>query len=332
MNKDRIVLAHGGGGILTRELVEKIIVPSIGGDKSTLPDAAPVAGGGGFFFTTDSFVVKPIFFEGGDIGSLSVHGTINDLAVSGAEPLALSLSLILEEGLEIEILKKVLESAGRTARECNVKIITGDTKVVSRGEADELFINTAGIGVGRIDLEDSAISEGDRVILSGPIAEHGIAVMSQRQGIDLDTKIRSDSASLWPFVRALLDADIEIHKMRDPTRGGLAATLVELSDDFSVTTEIEEAKIPIRPGVRGACEMLGLDPLTVANEGKLVAFVSNSDADRAVDILKGVPGGGEAAVIGTVFPRRAFSVYLKTPYGGDRVIDMPYGEELPRIC
>ncbi len=332
MDKDRIVLAHGGGGVLTRELIEKVIVPSIGGDPSGLPDAAPIPEGGGFFLTTDSFVVKPIFFEGGDIGSLSVHGTVNDLAVSGAEPLALSLSLIVEEGLEIELLKRVLESAGRAARECNVQIITGDTKVVARGEADELFINTAGIGVSRIDLGNSAIREGDSVILSGPIAEHGIAVMSQREGIDLETKIKSDSASVWPFVKALLDADIEIHKMRDPTRGGLSATLVELSDDFNVTTEIEEIKIPVRPEVRGACEMLGLDPLTVANEGKLVAFVKSSDAKRAVDILRGVPGGEDAVVIGTVLPRRAFSVYLKTPYGGDRVIEMPYGEELPRIC
>ncbi len=337
MDKNRIVLAHGGGGVLTKELVVEIIIPAIGGKVLVLPDAAMVPGADNVFFTTDSFVVKPLFFKGGDIGSLSVHGTVNDLAVSGAEPIAISLSLIIEEGLEIDTLRQIVKSAGRAARECGVNIVTGDTKVVAKGEADELFITTAGIGIanrdnGRKSVEMTGIKVGDKVLINGSIAEHGIAVMSQRKGIDFDTTIRSDSASVWPFVKALLDGEIDIHAMRDPTRGGVAASLVELSGDWKVTTEIYESYIPIRSEVSAACEMLGLDPLSVANEGKLLLYVDKKDADRALRILRETQGGKSAAIIGEVLPPKEVQVFLKTSFGGERVVEMPYGEELPRIC
>ncbi|MBN1573673.1 MAG: hydrogenase expression/formation protein HypE [Deltaproteobacteria bacterium] len=332
MEKKRIVLAHGGGGVLTRELVEEIIVPSIGGSVSALPDAARVPGAEDLYFTTDSFVVKPLFFNGGNIGSLSIHGTVNDLAVSGAEPVAVSFSLIIEEGLEMDTLRRIVESAGRAAAECSVSIITGDTKVVARGDADQLFVNTAGIGIRRHDMGNLGIKEGDAVLINGPIAEHGIAVMSRRKGIDFDIEIESDSAPVWPYVKALLDGGVDIHAMRDPTRGGVAATLVELSGDHGVTTELYEDNIPVRAEVRAACEMLGLDPLSVANEGKLLVFVSASDAEKALEILRATSGGENAEIIGRAVKRRAVSVFLKTCFGGERVVEMPYGEELPRIC
>lgn len=332
MDENKILLAHGGGGALTRELVEGVIVPLLGGSPDGLPDAASVPGAGEFALTTDAFVVKPLFFRGGDIGSLSVHGTVNDLAVSGCEPLALSMSLIVEEGLDISILKRVVESASKAVAACGIRIITGDTKVVARGEADQLFITTAGIGRRLIQISPGGLQPGDRVILSGSIAEHGIAVMSERRGIAFGTSVCSDSASVWPLVKALIDAGVEIHAMRDPTRGGLTACCVEMAKSSDVTIELEEARIPVRTEVRGACELLGLDPLTVANEGKLVAFVAAADAERAVEVLRGAPGGESAAVIGTVRPKRAVPAYMTTRFGGECVLDMPYGEELPRIC
>ncbi|MBN2310776.1 MAG: hydrogenase expression/formation protein HypE, partial [Candidatus Hydrogenedentes bacterium] len=247
MDDERIVLAHGGGGVLTRELIEQLIVPAFGGPARGLPDAAPVPGAPDYALTTDAFVVKPLFFRGGDIGSLSVHGTVNDLAVSGAEPLALALSLIIEEGLDIAVLRRVIESAAAAARACGVAIATGDTKVVAKGEADALFITTTGIGRRRLETDPGRLCEGDCILLSGPIADHGIAVMSEREGIHFETSVRSDSAPVWPFVRALLDAGLEPHAMRDPTRGGLAACCVELADDASLTVELDEAAVPVRP-------------------------------------------------------------------------------------
>jgi hydrogenase expression/formation protein HypE len=226
----------------------------------------------------------------------------------------------------------VIESAALAASQCGVRIITGDTKVVARGEADQLFITTAGIGQRVIELSPGNLKIGDRILINGCIAEHGIAVMSERKGIDFDTQVKSDSAPVWPFVEALIRAGIEVHAMRDPTRGGLSATCVELAGDSGVTVELEEAALPIQPGVRGACEMLGLDPLTVANEGKVVAFVPASDAQKALDVLNRVPGGKHAALIGAVVAKRAVAAYLRTRFGGERVVEMPYGEELPRIC
>ena len=286
---ERIVLAHGGGGALTRELIEQVIAPALGAATSALPDAAVVPGlaaaeGQPLAFTTDSFVVKPLFFRGGDIGSLSVHGTVNDLAVSGAEPVALSLSLIVEEGLDLAVLRRVMESAAQAAKACGVCVITGDTKVVAHGEADGLFVTTAGVGRRMLDVEPGRLCESDCVLVNGPIGDHGIAVMSEREGIDFETRVRSDSASVWPLVKALIDTGVTIHGMRDPTRGGLAACCVELADDSNVTIELDESAIPVRPEVRAACEMLGLDPLTVANEGKLVAFVPEHEEAKALGI------------------------------------------------
>jgi len=332
MDENRILLAHGGGGSLTRELVEDVIIPLLGGSAEVLPDAAVVPGAEDLGFTTDAFVVKPLFFRGGDIGSLSVHGTVNDLAVSGFEPLALSMSLIVEEGLDMAILERVVKSAAEAATACGIRIITGDTKVVARGEADQLFVSTAGIGRRVIRVSPGDIRVGDRILVSGSIAEHGIAVMSERRGIAFGTEVQSDSAPVWPLVKALVDAGIEVHAMRDPTRGGLAACCVEMATSSRATVELEEARIPVRTGVRAACELLGLDPLVVANEGKLVAFVAEADAARALEAMRAVPGGAQAAVIGTVREERAVPAYLRTRFGGERVLDMPYGEELPRIC
>lgn len=329
---DTILLAHGGGGSLTRELVEQLILPALGTEIACLPDAARIPGSEDLFFTTDAFVVKPLFFRGGDIGSLSVHGTVNDLAVAGAEPLALSLSLVIEEGLDAAILRRVVQSAGEAAARCGVRIVTGDTKVVAHGEADQLFVSTAGVGRQRIHVSPSSIREGDSVIISGPIGDHGVAVMSEREGIAFETPVRSDSASVWPFVQALHEAGVEVHMMRDPTRGGLAACCSELADDAGVSIALAEARVLVRQEVRAACEILGLDPLTVANEGKLVAFVPHAEADRAIHALHAVPGGEQAAVIGEVQPRGAVGVFLQTRFGGKRVVEMPYGEELPRIC
>jgi hydrogenase expression/formation protein HypE len=332
MRHDKILLAHGGGGVLTRRLIEGLIAPAVGTGSHGLPDAAAVPGADGLLFTTDSFVVKPLFFPGGDIGSLSVFGTINDLAVSGAEPLALSLSLIVEEGLDISILERVIVSAAAAAKGSGVPIVTGDTKVVARGEADLLFITTAGIGRRKIVTDPRSVREGDRVIVSGPIALHGVAVMSLREGIEFETGVTSDSAPVWPLVSALIAHHVGVRVMRDPTRGGVAASLVELADDGGVTVELSEDAIPVDPPVRAACDILGLDPLTVANEGRLIAFVAEADAGRAVEVLHKVPGGEGAAVIGSVVSRRPSSVIMKTRFGGTRVVDMPYGEELPRIC
>lgn len=331
-DEGRIVLAHGGGGVLTRELIQGLLAPTLGNPVSGLPDAAPVPGAHELVITTDSFVVKPLFFRGGDIGSLSVHGTVNDLAVSGAEPLALTMSLIIEEGLELDVLRRVVESAAQAARDCGVRIVTGDTKVVAHGEADKLFITTAGIGKRLIEVDPCGLREGDRVLLSGPIGDHGIAVMSEREGIEFETRVQSDSAPVWPFVRVLIDGGVKVHAMRDPTRGGLAACCVELADDSGVTVELDEVAIPVRAEVRAACEILGLDPLTVANEGKLVAFVAEQDAHKALESIRHVPGGENAALIGKVVARRPVSAYLRTRFGGQRIVEMPYGEELPRIC
>ena len=315
-----------------RELIGDLLAPALGDLPPDLPDASPIPDASEFVLTTDSFVVKPIFFSGGDIGSLSVHGTVNDLAVSGAEPLCLSFSLIIEEGLKLDVLKRVVESAGKAARDCGVRIVTGDTKVVARGEADEIFVTTSGVGRRRMDLSPSGLKAGDSLILSGPIAEHGVAVMSAREGIEFETPVVSDSRSVWPLARALMGGGIRLHAMRDPTRGGLAASCVELADPSNVTIELDERSIPVRPEVIAACEMLGLDPLSVANEGKLVASVAEADSGRAVEMLRKTPGGEHSCVVGKVVARRGKAVYLRTRYGGERIVEMPYGEELPRIC
>ena len=334
MDDSRIVLAHGGGGIMTRELVETVILPAMGDTAAPeiLGDSAPVPGAHGLVCTTDAFVVKPLFFPGGDIGSLSVHGVVNDLAVSGAEPLALTWAMIIEEGLELDVVRRIAASAGEAARNCRVRIAAGDTKVVRRGEADGMFIVTSGIGRKMSVACPPSLAEGDAILVSGPIAEHGIAVMSRREGIGFETTIQSDSAPIWPLVKALADAGIAPAAMRDPTRGGLAACCVELAEEHGVTFLLDEAAIPLRPSTKAACEMLGLDPLGVANEGKLVACVSASEAENALAVLRSCSEGRHAAIIGRVTPRKLFPVAMRTAYGGERIVEMPYGEELPRIC
>ncbi len=323
---DKILLAHGGGGSLTNDLIKDVIVAALGSDQSDLADASPVPGHDDILFTTDSFVVKPLFFPGGDIGSLAIHGTVNDLAVSGARPLAVSISLVIEEGLEVETLKKILESAGKAAKKSGVSIVTGDTKVVAHGEADGLFITTSGVGERVREVLPSGVAEGDAVIINGSMGDHGVAVMSAREGIEFETTIESDSQSVWPFVEALINNGIEVHAMRDPTRGGVAASCNEIADSSGVSIVLDENSLPVKEGVSAACGMLGLDPLTVANEGKVLFFVPEPEAERALDLLK------DASVIGKAVTRREKAVYLKTQYGGERIVEMPYGEELPRIC
>jgi hydrogenase expression/formation protein HypE len=331
-NEQHIQIAHGGGGVLAWELLENLVFPALGGSGRGQNDAVPLPGMDNLLLTTDAFVVKPIFFRGGDIGSLSVHGTVNDLAVSGARPIALSMSLILEEGMPLDELRRILESAAKAARACGVSIITGDTKVVPRGEADKIFITTTGVGRRVASPDPARIVPGDCVLLSGGIAEHGMAVLSEREGLSFDTPILSDSAPVWPLVEALLEGEVEVHAMRDPTRGGLAACCHELARTCGSTFLLKEEDLPVAPSVQAACDMLGLDPLSVANEGKLVALLPADGARRALEILRGIPGGEKAAIIGAVQPWQMKPVLLETRIGGTRLVDLPYGEDLPRIC
>ena len=332
-----IQLAHGGGGQLTAELIETVILPALGGQEAGhLSDAAVLAGDGQVAFTTDSYVVQPLEFPGGDIGKLAVCGTINDLAVSGAKPVALSMGLILQEGLPLNLLKRVLASAGETARAAGVPIVTGDTKVVERNALDGIVINTS--GVGRMMLEASLgfdrIAPGDAIVLSGPLAEHGLAVMSCRRGLTFATELVSDCAALHELTAALIDELGDgVRLMRDPTRGGLAASVVEIGKACGCDVEIDEAALPPSILVRGAADMLGLDVLNVANEGKLVAFVAGDAADEATAILRRFDLASQAAVMGRVGERSDMPlVELLTAAGGRRIIQMPYGEDLPRIC
>lgn len=334
---DRILLGHGSGGKLSARLIEERILPAFRnplleplGDQAVIP----LPGGQRIAFTTDSYVVSPIFFPGGDIGSLAVHGTINDLAVGGARPLALSLSLILEEGLPLEELQRVLDSASRAAAAAEVPVVTGDTKVVERGSVDRIFVNTSGIGwIGPdLHLGPSRILPGDQILLSGSIGDHGIAILAQRKGLELEGEVQSDSAPLHGLSAAILDAYHDVHAMRDPTRGGLAATLVELSTSARLGMEIDEPSLPVRDPVRGACELLGLDPIFVANEGKLVAFVPEEGAEKVLEAMRRHPLGKEAARIGEVTSVHPGSVWVRTAIGGKRLLDLPFAEQLPRIC
>lgn len=335
--REVIMLGHGSGGRLSAELVERLIVPAFGNPAlDPLDDQAvlDVDGLGRIALTTDSFVVTPIFFPGGDIGELAVNGTINDLAMGGARPIALSLALILEEGFPISDLERVIASVRSAAARARVPIVTGDTKVVGRGGADGIFVNTSGIGVVPVgvDLGSTRVQPGDAVIISGTIGDHGAAVLACRNGLDLEGDLRSDTAPLHDLVRALLDACPAVHAMRDPTRGGLAASLVEIASRREVGIEIDEVAVPVRDDVRGACELLGLDPWLVANEGKLVAFVPEAHAGAALEALARHPLGRNAARIGTVTTAHRGSVVARTPLGTHRVVDLPLHEPLPRIC
>ena len=333
---EEILLGHGSGGKLTSQLIERVFLPAFRNPLlEALDDQAIFAiGESRVAFTTDSYVVTPIFFPGGDIGELAVNGTINDLAVGGAAPLFLSLAFILEEGLPIEDLRRIVASARRAAEEAGVRIVTGDTKVVGRGSGDKIFINTSGIGVvapGH-DLSSRRVSAGDAILLSGPIGDHGVAILSCREGLAFEGAIESDTAALHTLTGAMLAAYPGIHAMRDPTRGGVAATLVEIATRRSLGIDVDERAIPVRDAVRGACEIFGLDPLLVANEGKLIAFVPEEGADKVLGAMRAHPLGREAACIGRVGEDHPGIVLLRTPIGGDRVLDLPFGESLPRIC
>ena len=322
---------------MTAELIEQVILPALGGQTAgELTDAARLGEIGPVALTTDSYVVQPLEFPGGDIGKLAVCGTINDLAVSGAEPVALTFSLVLAEGLSIDLLTRVLASAGETARAAGVDIVTGDTKVLPRGALDGMVINTAGVGRinAKADLGFGRIESGDAIVLSGVLAEHGLAVMSQREGLAFATELKSDCAALHELTAALIDElGADLRFMRDPTRGGLAATLVDVARACGRNVEISEADLPGHPTVRAAADMLGLDVLTVANEGKLVAVVAGAAADRAVEVLRRFELASSAAAIGRIGPASdSFLVEMITSVGGRRVVQMPYGEELPRIC
>ncbi len=335
--EDKILLAHGSGGKLSHELIQKNFIPALGNPAlDRLDDSAvlELERTGRLAFTTDSYVVSPIFFPGGDIGRLAVCGTVNDLSMSGAVPHYLSLSLIIEEGLLVSELEKVVDSVRQAADEAGVKIATGDTKVVNQGDADRLFINTSGVGIipEGIDISGANAKPGDRIIVSGTLGDHGIAIMSQREGLSFSTTLKSDCAPLNHLVVDMLDESHLINCLRDPTRGGLATTLNEIAGQSGVGIELEENTIPVRDEVRGACELLGLDPLYVANEGKLIAMVEENAAESILNRMRKNRYGKKAAIIGRVCSEHPGRVVVKTAFGSSRILDMLSGELLPRIC
>jgi hydrogenase expression/formation protein HypE len=332
-----IVMGHGGGGKLSAELVEHLFLPAFGADGplGQLGDAAVVPiGGARMAFSTDSYVVRPRFFPGGNIGDLAVNGTVNDLSVTGATPLFLSVGVVLEEGLPIDELGRIATTMGDAASRAGVSIVTGDTKVVDAGHGDGLYVNTAGVGVvpAGVDLGPHRVQPGDAVLVSGPIGEHGLAVLSVREGLAFGSDIRSDTAPLNGLVAALLAAGVDVHMMRDPTRGGLAATLNEIAGAARVGVALVERSIPVSDDVRAACGFLGLDPMYVANEGRLVAFVGRDDADRALEVMRRHPVATGATAVGEVVAQHPGVVVARTGIGGTRVVDLPLAEQLPRIC
>jgi len=332
-----VLLAHGGGGRLTQMLIERMFWPTFRNPAlETLHDGAVLeVEGVRLAFTTDSFVVSPLFFPGGDIGGLAVNGTINDLAMCGARPLYLSLGFILEEGFPMEDLWRVVRSIQKAVQEAGVEVATGDTKVVDRGKGDGVFINTTGLGLipPGIHISPRRATPGDVVLISGAIAVHGIAILSVREGLEFETTLESDTAALNGLVDALLRAaGPEVHVLRDPTRGGVSSALNEIAASANVGIVLEETKIPIWDEVRGACEILGLDPLYVANEGKCLAIVAPEAAEAVLEAMRSHPLGREAAIIGQVVEERPGSVILRSRVGGKRVVDMLSGEQLPRIC
>ncbi len=332
---DSILLAHGSGGKLSHELVEKKFLPFLANPAlNKLDDSAVFEASGRLAFTTDSYVVNPIFFPGGDIGKLAVCGTVNDLAMNGAKPLYLSLSAIIEEGFLLSELEQIVQSIKKATEEAEVSIIAGDTKVVNRGQADKLFITTSGVGIisPGVDISGANARTGDKVLLSGTIGDHGIAIMSQREGLKFSMTLESDCAPLNKLVSQLLETSSRIHCLRDPTRGGLATTLNELARQSKVGIVVEEAKIPVKKEVKAACELLGLDPIYVANEGKLVAIVDPADANKILARMRKNRYGRDAAIIGEVTKEHLGKVVMKTKLGPSRIVDMLSGELLPRIC
>lgn len=338
---DRVVIGHGGGGKLSAELVEHLFLPAFGvrpdvrlHDSAQFDLSAQLAEGRRLAFSTDSFVVRPLFFPGGSIGDLAVNGTVNDVAMSGAQPLALSTGFIIEEGLELATLGRIAEDMGRAAKVANVSLATGDTKVVDAGKADGLYINTSGFGLipDGVDIRPERASPGDVVIVSGDLGVHGVAVMSKREGLEFGTEIRTDCAPLNGLVADMLAACRDLHVLRDPTRGGLAASLCEIAGSAGVGIEFEETKLPIPDEVAAACSFLGLDAISVANEGKLVAFVPPEAVDAVMSAMHGNEHGRGATVIGTVVEDHPAVVVARTAFGARRVVDLPLGEQLPRIC
>jgi hydrogenase expression/formation protein HypE len=332
---ERITLSHGGGGSRTRDLVQDVFIAAYGGEAlSRLGDSAVLEmGPGRLAFTTDAFVVKPLFFQGGDIGRLAVSGTVNDLAAVGARPIALAVSFVIEEGLEIELLRRVVASVAATAREAEVEIATGDTKVVERGAADGLFVTTSGVGLvppGR-DLSPRRIVPGDRVLVTGTLGDHGVAVMSEREGIRFTTSVSSDVAPLASLAKAMAEAG-GLRALRDPTRGGAAAALNEMALEAGVGVCLVEEDVPIRASVASACDLLGLDPMSVANEGKFVAFVAEEHAEAMLELVRAHPLGRDGAIVGEAVASHRGVVVTRTTVGGRRVVEMPLGEGLPRIC
>ena len=333
---EKVLLAHGGGGKLTHQLIEKLFLPAFKNPMlEARHDGAVVdIAGTSVAFTTDSYVVKPLFFPGGDIGSLAVHGTVNDLAMCGAKPLYLSAGFILEEGLPMETLRRVVASMAEAARQAEVQLVTGDTKVVDRGKGDGIYVNTAGIGLVRpgLTIAPSQVRPGDAVIVSGDLGRHGMAILSVREGLEFESRIESDSAPLAKMVASLLDGGVEVHALRDLTRGGLSSALVEISEAAKVGIQIEEDKVPVGEQVAAACEILGLDPLYVANEGRLVAFVPADQAEKTVELLRKDPAGSGAVQIGRVEASPEPLVLMRSRIGANRIVDMLSGEQLPRIC
>jgi hydrogenase expression/formation protein HypE len=336
----QIVMGHGGGGRLSAELIQHLFLPAFSGGALSdtllqLGDAAVIdLGGPRLAFSTDSYVVRPRFFPGGNVGDLAVNGTVNDVSMTGARPLALSVGVVLEEGMQLDELGRIANSMGAAARRAGVSIVTGDTKVVDAGHGDGVYINTAGIGLipEGVDLGPHRVRPGDVIIVSGAIAMHGIAVLSVREGIGFGSEIITDSAPLNGLVASLLDSGADVHMMRDPTRGGVAATLNEIASSSHTGMSIVERSVPVPDDVRAACGFLGLDPLFVANEGKLVAFVAADDAELALETMRAHEYGREATIIGSVVEEHPGVVVARTGIGGTRVVDLPLAEQLPRIC
>ncbi|MCS6886933.1 MAG: hydrogenase expression/formation protein HypE [Chloroflexus sp.] len=328
-------MGHGAGGKLSAELINHLFLPAFGGPLGPLTDAALLeVGGARLAISTDSFVVRPLFFPGGNIGELAINGTINDIAMMGAQPLALTASFILEEGMPLDQLGVIAESMGRAARQAGVTLIAGDTKVVDRGHGDGVFITTTGFGLipAGVTIGPEQARPGDAIIVSGPIGLHGVAILSVREGIEFGAPVVSDTAALHGLVSAMLASGARIHTLRDPTRGGVAAALNEIAADAQIGIEIVERNIPVPPAVQAACELLGMDPLHIANEGKLIAFVEQADAERLLATMRTHPLGREATLIGYATADHPGVVVARTGIGGMRVVDTLIGEQLPRIC
>ena len=331
----QIEMAHGAGGTASRRLVEGLIAPLVGACGSLADAATLTVGEVSIAITTDSFVVRPLRFPGGSIGDLAVNGTVNDLAVAGAIPVAIVCSLIIEAGTPADVLQREAQALGEAARRAGVRVVGGDTKVVEHGKADGLFVTTTGIGTidRRASISSANVRAGDRVLVTGPIGDHGITVLLARGDIDLSAELKSDTRSVYPFASALIgSAGRDLHWMRDPTRGGVATSLNELARDCALGIVLDEDAVPVRDEVRGACELLGLDPLHIANEGQIVAVVAAEAAEQALAALRCTPGGEEAAIVGSVEAAPAATVLVRAAYGGLRVIDMLVGDPLPRIC